>query len=334
MSIPRDMDRRRGLSSKLRFALPLLLLAGSTAAALTPGMRALYAARLAETAAGRFATLPLSPEVNPATDPAMDAVVQWDRLRRDNGPTSFAELAAFLRAHRGWPAETTLRRRAEKLIDDSVPPAARLDYFRAFPPLSAYARFRLAEARRATGDAALRRGRRAGGVDGGRARCGRARAQLLAEFGTALTPADHAARLDRLLWRGETSAAARMLTLVRSDARALAAARLAIEAGRRRRGAGGLTPAQRGDAGLLFDRGERRQARRQPRRGAAGDGRLCRCRPGWSPIPRRGSSCASSWPAGRCATASSTSPTVSPRATPPFRSAACSTSTASLSARR
>ena len=129
-----------------------MLLTASAAAALTPGMRALYSARLAETAAGRFATLALSPEANPATDAVMDAVVQWDRLRRDNGPASFVEIAAFLRSHHGWPAETTLRRRAEKLLDATVTPQARLAYFRDFPPLSAQARFRLAEARRLTGD--------------------------------------------------------------------------------------------------------------------------------------------------------------------------------------
>ncbi|MBV8972764.1 MAG: lytic transglycosylase domain-containing protein, partial [Sphingomonadaceae bacterium] len=240
------------MSSRLRFAALGLMLAGSAAAALTPGMRALYTARLAETAAGRFSTLPLSPEVNPATDPLMDAVVQWDRLRRDNGPATFAEIAAFLRAHHGWPAETTLRRRAERMIDDSVPMAARLAYFRDYPPLSAYARFRLAEARRAGGDATLaaadaRAAWTAGGLDAV------SEVQLLGEFGTVLTPADHAARLDRLLWRGETSAAQRMLPLVPADARALGAARLAAKLGDDSQIAA-LTPAQRGDAGLAFDR--------------------------------------------------------------------------------
>ena len=243
------------------------LLAATAAAALTPGMRALYTARLAETAAGRFTTLPLSPEVNPATDPLMNAVVQWDRLRRDTGPTNFAEIAAFLRAHPGWPAETTLRRRAERLIDDGVPAAARLDYFRDYPPLSAYARFRLAEARRLTGDpvgaaADARAAWTTGGLDAA------SEAQLQADFGTGLTPADHAARLDHLLWRGETSAATRMLALVPGDVRALAAARLALKSGVAVTAT--AVPEQwRSDAGLAFDaanaakrRGDLAEARR------------------------------------------------------------------------
>ena len=240
--------------SRSRFArwLPLaMLLAGSAAAALTPQMRALYAARLAETAAGRFNTLALSPQVDPATDPLMDAVVQWDRLRRDPGPTSFAEIAAFLRAHRGWPAEATLRKRAEKLIDASVSPRARLDYFRDFPPLSGLALFRLAEARAATGDAVLaateaRAAWLAGGLDAA------SEAALLATYSSALTPADHLARADRLVWRGDTAAAARMLPLVPPDYAAVLGVRLALRGGGS--GAPSAVPEQwRNDAGLTYD---------------------------------------------------------------------------------
>ena len=229
-----------------------MLLTASAAAALTPGMRALYSARLAETAAGRFATLALSPEANPATDPAMDAVVQWDRLRRDNGPATFTEIAAFLRGHHGWPAETTLRRRAEKLLDAAVTPQARVAYFRDFPPLSAQARFRLAEARRLTGDPVLAvADARAAWVAGGLEPA--TEVALRAEFGDALTPADHVARLDRLLWRGETVAAARIMGLVSADARALAIARLELRAGRGDAVLGAIPATLRNDAGLVFD---------------------------------------------------------------------------------
>ncbi len=238
--------------ANLRLLALAALFAGTAAAALTPGMRALYSARLAETAAGRFASFPLSPEVNPATDPLMDAVVQWDRLRRDSGPTNFTEIAAFLRAHSGWPAETTLRRRAEKLIDASVPPRARLDYFHDYPPLSALARFRLAEARLATGDPVLAAAdARAAWVAGGLDPV--SEAALRTEFAGALAQADHIARLDHLLWRGETSAAARMLGLVPADLRVLATARLALRSGGGDAALAGVAEQWRSDAGLVFD---------------------------------------------------------------------------------
>ncbi len=231
MSIPtRDMEPRRGFR-KLRWLGIALLISGSAAAAtLSPAVRAYYTARLAETAGGRFNTLPMSPIVNPATDPLLDAVVVWDRLRRDNGPASFAEIAAFLRAHPGWPAETVLRRRAEKLIDDRVGFPERIAFFRDYPPLSSLAKFRLAEAQLvardfATANANARAAWIAGGLDVV------SEIQLQTEFSTALTPADHAARLDRLLWRGETSAAGRMLGLVAPDVRAAAIARIALLTG-------------------------------------------------------------------------------------------------------
>lgn len=252
MRSTRDMEPRRGLSSTLRWLGIVGLLAGSAAAALTPGMRALYSARLAEVAAGRFTTLPLSPEANPATDPLLDAVVQWDRLRRDAGPTSFTEIAAFLRAHRGWPAEATLRRRAEKLIDDRVAAPALVDFFRDAPPLTPLGRFRLAEARRLTGhpleaNADARAAWVAVGLDA------TSETRLSADFGNVLTPADHLARLDRLLWRGEIAAAERMLTRVPLDPGALAIARIRLRSGGGDEVLNTVPGAFRGDAGLIYD---------------------------------------------------------------------------------
>ena len=248
-----DMEPSRGFR-KLRWLGLAALIAGSTtAASLSPTVRAYYTARLAETAAGRFATLPLSPMVNPATDPLLDAVVAWDRLRRDNGPSTFAEIAGFIRRHPGWPNELILRRRAERLIDDHVTFSDRIAFFRDYPPLSALARFRLAEAQLVARDFTLantnaREAWDSGGLDVF------AEVQLQTEFGAALTQADHIARLDRLLWRGETTAAGRMLVLVPPDARTLAAARIALRTGPGVAAALAAVPAAlHGDAGLVLD---------------------------------------------------------------------------------
>ncbi len=251
MSSPtRNMMPRRGIR-KLRWLGLAVVIAGSAAAAtLSPTMRAYYTARLAETAAGRFNTLALSPIVDPTTDPVMDAVVTWDRLRRDNGPTTFAEIAAFLRGHPGWPSEPILRRRAEKLIDDRVGFPERIAFFRDYPPLSSLAKFRLAEAKLVARDfAAANSNARAAWIAGGLDLV--TEIQLQTEFGTALTPADHAARLDRLLWRGETSAAGRMLALVAPDIRATAAARIAMLTGVGASTALASVPVTARDAGVV-----------------------------------------------------------------------------------
>lgn len=255
------------MSSKLQLTIISLLLAGmasacsaapggaSAAVKLTPAMRSYYIAKLANNDAGRYDLLAASPVLDPQRDVLLDAVVTWDRLRRDNAPASFAELATFLRRYPGWPGETTLRRRAEKLIDASVSPEARLAYFAAYPPLGAVAQFRLAEAQLATGHPveAAKLARTAWASPGLDALT---EAQLQASFGSQLTPADHQLRFDWLLWNGQSAAAARMLPLVPPDHAAWAAARLALRLNATDAEArwAAVPAAQQRDAGLVLDR--------------------------------------------------------------------------------
>lgn len=236
-------------------ALSIVLVAAPAAAALPEATRAYYAARLAENASGRFGTVPLSPLINAPTDALMEAVVQWDRLRRDSYRASFAELSNFLRAHRGWPQETVLRRRAERAIDATTSMADRVAYFTVLPPVTAAAKFRLAEAllaQRKTADAnaMARDAWDSSGLDA------QTEAQLLAIFGSQLTPSDHLSRIDRLLWSGQTSAARRILARIPSPRQAWAVARIQLQTG----GAigdnlaAGLEPSLRDEPGLTFDR--------------------------------------------------------------------------------
>ena len=210
--------------------LLLLALASATTAAVPDSVRAYYTARLADNAQGRFATLPLSPLLNVPNDPVLETVVQWDRLRRDNYRASFAELSLFLRLHRGWPQEAVLRRRAEKAIDASIPYPERLAYFNVFPPLSALAKYRMAETllveRQPEAAAAMARDAwDSSGLDAA------TEADLLLTFGNSLTPADHLSRADRLLWSGQPSAALRLLPRFAPDRQAWVIARAALQSG-------------------------------------------------------------------------------------------------------
>ena len=264
---PPDRKPGRRLSSKLQFTLVSLLLAGMASACsaapgdapatvkLTPAMRSYYVAKLANNDAGRFDLLAASPMLDPQRDVLLDALVTWDRLRRDNAPATFAELATFLRSYPGWPGEIALRRRAEKLMDATVPPDARLTYYAAYPPLGAVAQFRLAEAKLATGhpaDAAklARTAWASPNLDV------LTEQQLQSSFGTQLTPADHQLRFDWLLWSGQTAAAARVLPLIPPDHAAWAAARLALRTHAPDAEArwAAVPTAQQRDAGLLLDR--------------------------------------------------------------------------------
>jgi soluble lytic murein transglycosylase len=236
-------------------AVPLLLGAAPAAAQLSEAARALYTSRLADNAAGRFTGFAGSPLVGVAAVPALDAIVTWDRLRRDAYKGSFAEYALFLRDNPDWPQSRVIRRQAERLIDERVAAPDRIAFFDRFPPLSAAAKLRLAEALRNVGrrtEAATmaRDAWDSAGLDP------LSEAQLLAQFESSLTPDDHLGRADRLLWSGQVSAAGRLLPRLDMDHRLWLLARLALrnnsaDAANR---LAGVPEVLRNDAGLLLDR--------------------------------------------------------------------------------
>jgi soluble lytic murein transglycosylase len=230
------------------------LISVPAAAAVPEASRAYYVARLAENAAGRFSTLALSPLSSAPTDPLLETVVQWDRLRRDTYRASFSELSGFLTRNRGWPQEVVIRRRAEKALDASVPFAQRTAYFNILPPVTAAAKFRLAEAqlvsRSPTAGATARDAYDSSGLDAA------TEAELLSTFGDRLQPADHLSRLGRLLWTNQATAAARVMPRVAADRQGWAAARLALQAGGPDADAARtrLPAALAGEPGITYDR--------------------------------------------------------------------------------
>jgi soluble lytic murein transglycosylase len=212
-----------------------LLWSGSTLALFTAAVMAQPAVEIAAvptvTEPATAFTAPAPPPapavVAPAYDPLRGAIEQWDALRRD-GAATFNDIYRFLVAHPGWPAETTLRQRAERLMSSATPPAERIDYFRRYPPLSAAAKFRLAEAYLALGRAAeaqplVREAWTSDGLNAAQ------EAEVLTRFGGLLTPVDHVARVDRLLWSRFASAAERLLPMLPAERRPWAAARIAFQ---------------------------------------------------------------------------------------------------------
>ena len=154
--------------------------------------------------------------------------MQWDRLRNPAYPATFSELASFLLLNPGWPQEAVIRARAERALGAATPMGERVAFFERFPPQGGGAIYRLAEAYAATGRPAeaLAAARRAWA---GASLPGPLEAELLARFGAQLTPADHAARADALLWARQTGAATRTLPLLAPDVQAWAAARIALQ---------------------------------------------------------------------------------------------------------
>ena len=159
--------------------------------------------------------------------PLAAKLIDWLYFTRPGPTASFVEISDFVAANPHWPKQTTLRRAAEKTLTGKTAPVDVITWFARFPPVSGIGRFRLGEALLAIG-----------GHDDGREMLRqtwvrddlprRIERALYRRHRHSLSRADHASRLDRLLWDGKRGAAHRMLSKVDADHRRLGRARLAL----------------------------------------------------------------------------------------------------------
>ncbi len=187
--------------------------------------------------------------------PLLRRYIMWRELVAGSGAIDFQGHAAFLRRYPDWPRLGAVRANAELRIDETVSYAERLGFFADRRPATRQGRIRLAEAALAMGDAEQGRAlvRQSWVADN----FGQSEERyFLQQFGHLLGPAEHAARLDRLLWDRRESEARRMLRRVDGGHAALAEARLGLQA--MAPGVDGLIrrvpPAYQNDPGLLYDR--------------------------------------------------------------------------------
>ena len=179
-------------------------------------------------------------------------VVIWHWLRAPQG--SFDDYLNFLSRNGDWPGLPLMRRRGE----DSIPEGASLSQLQAFfgpdAPQTGTGTLRLADALRANGqaaqaDALIIKAWREFPLDS------ETEQVFLSRHRTLIAP-HHTARLDQLLWDGNTSAAARMQSLVDAGWRALAEARIALRADRNGVNAliDAVPSALANDPGLAYER--------------------------------------------------------------------------------
>lgn len=200
-------------------------------------------------------------------EPALLAWVEWRRLR-EGEVEDFAAYRAFLAARPDWPEAARLQARAEELLDESLPASEILAFFADRAPRTRLGRLRLAQALLASGR-----------VEEGRAALRRTwigddhpptdERMILHRYGGHLRRQDHEQRLERLLWDGAAGAARRMLPLVDARRRAVAEARLALQAGGKSadRAIRGMAAEIAADPGVVFER--IRLERRRGRHGTA-----------------------------------------------------------------
>ena len=154
------------------------------------------------------------------------AIARWEVLQKSR-LSSFADYAGFAMAYPDFPRMATIRVRAENALENEAPPTADLlRYFDMHKPLTNAARARyalaLAGAQRAEAFEVAREAWRGGEMSGP------AEAYLFSLYNSQLTAEDHSARMDALLWQGESEAAVRHMVNIAPAEREMAMARLGL----------------------------------------------------------------------------------------------------------
>ena len=201
-----------------------------------------------------------------ARNPLLTKIIEWAYLREPGNHASFSARTAFVVANPKWPATENIRRRAEDAIDGSDSLAALSSWFAANPPMTtageiAYARALRAEGKSEQANTMARHAWTTGSINRDDER------SFLAEFGAILTPEDHWARIDRVLYDEQTSNAERLLPYVDAGHAAVARARIAlIGSAKNMEALVAAVPAElQNDSGLLYDRVKRRRERNDDR---------------------------------------------------------------------
>ncbi len=164
-----------------------------------------------------------------AKNPLLAKVVHWLDLTRPGPGRSFDAMNRFLQENPDWPQRETLLAQAERAMPETYPSAKILAWFGERKPLTAAGALKLANALMA--GKAEQRARdivRAAWIE--RDFSEAEETEFLDRFGRILGPADHAARMDRLLWRKKTEQAERLLPRLDAAERALGLARLKLAA--------------------------------------------------------------------------------------------------------
>jgi soluble lytic murein transglycosylase len=161
------------------------------------------------------------------SDPVARKLAEWLILRSDDNGVPVERYRAFLASNPSWPSQTFLRRRIEAALwDDHRDDATVWAWFENESPLSAKGKFSLAKVMIGRGDRANaeRLIRDAWRRD---AMSEDTESTALDLFGALITPGDHKARMDNLLYGSEHEAALRAAKRLGGNQLALAKARIA-----------------------------------------------------------------------------------------------------------
>ena len=202
----------------------------------------------------QMTTMPAVQPIPAPEDGSIAATIaQWRALQQTDA-LPFDSYAGFLMAHPGWPGETANRRAAERQAAAGTASAGNVAaYFQRFPPTGGPAWAADARALAATGQSALaaaavHKAWRSASLSASD------ESYLLTAFPGVLTPDDHDARVDALLWAGQTGAATRLIGMTSLARRPVLTARLALRSAAPDAPSVAAANAYAGDAGFVADR--------------------------------------------------------------------------------
>ena len=197
-------------------------------------------------------------------DPIARKVLEW-RLAADDPYVSFERLTRVVQTQSDWPRMTRIRSKAEKhMFDRPLSANDTIAWFQGAEPVSGEGRAVLARAyyqrgQMDIGDRWLKSAWRDSKLTRDRQRT------LYKRYKDRLTPADHAARADHLIWLGRRhySSAGGLLSLMNRSDRALMDARMKVGANRRGMNTAikNLPNSVKNDTGLWFERAHWRRKR-------------------------------------------------------------------------
>lgn len=191
-------------------------------------------------------------------EPALISLIEWRYLLDDASGAGFDDIIQFLQKHPNWPAQSALQQRAEQALrNNDFSENLLLNYFDTNDPITGIGKVTLAGALAKNNPGQSERIHRLiheGWVQGDFDPV--MESYIRENYSSVLTKEDDEARMDRLLWDKQTSAAARMLAFVPASQHALYEARIAlIKKDRKASALVAKVPAsQQNNQGLIFDR--------------------------------------------------------------------------------
>ncbi len=250
----------RGAASRAANTPAVPLVARAEPAHLSANERNLFSAALQSAATSRW---PAAREAAQRSgNPLLTSIVDWVAMRTPGAKLNFNERTAFIESHPHWPALNEIKRITEDIAEDSGGPDERLKWFAKAPPVTSAGRVAYADAALAAGDMPLAEKLARAAWIAGRFDASEER-DFLSRFGRFITPEDHRARLEELLYAEQRGPAERMLTRVDLPKAAVGAVRMAFiaEAGNVEKLFQKLPPELATDSGLTYDRIKWRRAR-------------------------------------------------------------------------